>query len=57
MSKTQEDDPRESQITNATNFKRDNITVDAVKETWKRELSGEQEENDIIDHVWRYVLQ
>jgi len=34
---------------------RDNITVDAVVEIWKKEFSDGRH-NDITDYVWCYVL-
>ena len=47
--------PGNHKIMNTTNIKRGNITVDAVVETWKKEFSDGRD-NDIINHVWRYVL-
>jgi len=47
-----EDEQWGKQIVNVKNIQAENITVDALSETWKRLSSGESDV-DALDHVWR----
>lgn len=50
-----EDESWGRQIINATNIRGQNITADAVAETWRRVQSGE-DDGDATDHIWRDLI-